>query len=641
MEARLLSEDQKDDKQIQMKRLHSTNGEEERPHMSTSRLSISTSMDSTDQHSDEFSISINEMIHMATARDAGVENNSHETCCALLCHSCRKNKFKNKRMSPLQELILTPYEKLSGFGIIPVKAILHVFVCILATNVVIWHQQVDAKYYRRVSQTLCRDVMPDDIECLYHEHATGVPIYTVEEFLETYSGAIDGFSRHTRGRKRVDRSYPVTSDTHLKLEWSSIANFSHQQSGYPGSFTYEVRTETANVSSSNLFPLFVNSANMSDVLYRTRKIVLTGEFRNFMMEWNLGMCRQFEMRMVWDFTSRGFMILTLDVNLISECYPSEEQERLLFNIFIVLLLMLNAILFMLIVRSILRRVAILSSMKLSSLDDGTVEINYVKKRPSCSCCKGNLSGNSINLYVPMHFWTMLVGTACMIYTSAKAVSDHMLMLQTNSTDATIWALGILLLWLEVRRYLNYNVDAETFLLFKVLDKAAPKVLTFMFSCVPVILAYTVAGIVLFSSREELFRDLLTSFVTLFCLSNGDAMIDVFDQVYEARGWLGEIYLITWCMVVIYVIVNVFLVIIQRSYEEISLRHGHGHSDEAVGLVKAHHAEQKMTEDYTPLNEPNLSLQTKPTKKPITEAHKLNDLRKLVNKVMMHIAERDK
>ena len=48
--------------------------------------------------------------------------------------------------------------------------------------------------------------MPGDIDCLYHEHAKGVPIYTIEEF-SNHTMVPSMVFTNTNGRERVDRSF--------------------------------------------------------------------------------------------------------------------------------------------------------------------------------------------------------------------------------------------------------------------------------------------------------------------------------------------------------------------------------------------------------------------------------------------------
>ena len=57
-------------------------------------------------------------------------------------------------------------------------------------------------------------------------------------------------------------------------------------------------------------------------------------------------------------------------------------------------------------------------------------------------------------------------------------------------------------------------------------------------------------------------------VTLFSLLNGDSMLDIFVQLHspDFEGLVADLYLATFCCIFIYCAVNVFIIIIARSYE---------------------------------------------------------------------------
>ena len=110
-------------------------------------------------------------------------------------------------------------------------------------------------------------------------------------------------------------------------------------------------------------------------------------------------------------------------------------------------------------------------------------------------------------------------------------------------------------------------DNQTFLLFAVLEKAAPRVLYFLISILPVLLGYVLCGTIMFGGKLRLFETCSATLSTLFCIANGDSMVNIFEAVYWSDGWLGYVYLYSWCSLVIFVIVNIFLVIVQQTYED--------------------------------------------------------------------------
>ena len=70
---------------------------------------------------------------------------------------------------------------------------------------------------------------------------------------------------------------------------------------------------------------------------------------------------------------------------------------------------------------------------------------------------------------------------------------------------------------------------------------------------------------------RLFATCAQTLATLYSLANGDSIVPVLEAVSWADGWLGYIYLYTYISLVIFVIVNVFLVIVQQTYEDVVRR----------------------------------------------------------------------
>jgi hypothetical protein len=89
------------------------------------------------------------------------------------------------------------------------------------------------------------------------------------------------------------------------------------------------------------------------------------------------------------------------------------------------------------------------------------------------------------------------------------------------------------------------------------------------------LSFSAISFHIFEYAAFRFESLSQTLATLFCIANGDSMVNIFEAVYWSDGWVGYLYLYSWCSLVIFVIVNIFLVIVQQTYEDIA------HHDENV------------------------------------------------------------
>jgi hypothetical protein len=514
-------------------------------------------------------------------------------CCFLGDDACRCCE-RRRKMPPLHALVLTPYEKAYFYGVIPFRAILHVLLCLTATFLVSTYHSGDGLYYRRVNEALCTQVMPEGTDCRYgtdvmNDNVIGTLVYFQADFFATYSGAIRGFLAHESQHDGVDIFYKG-KDLAVDISWTAITSESFRLTNSDETASlqfFEIETETkryANVSDLSEGPFSNSKTTPQNDILRTRKIQLSGTFRNYRFDENDASCYVWRMTMVWDFRSRAAMKLSMGTDVVGRCNPGASRpfgrrQSLNLSVFLLSLgvLVLN-------IRSIVKRVVLISSLRIVvNESDGMPKVvprelgDHGFGCLSCRQCLRTVGKHGFT-FVPMHFWSLLLGNVFICWTTVEDNGDSNL--PTEAFATFVWALGLLLTWWEARRYLNFRGSSDTFLLFAVLEKAGPRVVRFMFSCLPAILAYTVAGVVLFSSRLRMFQDVGTSFATLFCIANGDSMMNIFEAAWFARGWLGYLYLFTWSSIVIFVIVNVFLVIVQQTYEELQ-GSDHGMAAEAA------------------------------------------------------------
>jgi len=74
--------------------------------------------------------------------------------------------------------------------------------------------------------------------------------------------------------------------------------------------------------------------------------------------------------------------------------------------------------------------------------------------------------------------------------------------------------------------------------------------------------------VLVQSEHDNFRDFNKCARTLFALVNGDSILDLYKEVCdESFSWgsciFGQVYLYTFCMLFIAIVLNVFIIIIEN------------------------------------------------------------------------------
>ena len=94
-------------------------------------------------------------------------------------------------------------------------------------------------------------------------------------------------------------------------------------------------------------------------------------------------------------------------------------------------------------------------------------------------------------------------------------------------------------------------------------KGLPVVTRFAVGGAPLLLGFACLGMALFSEVTDKFSSLENSLMTLFSVMNGDVILETSRELH--KGALGDIYLVCFVAVFIFVIMSVFISIIQDAY----------------------------------------------------------------------------
>ncbi|DAZ97857.1 TPA: hypothetical protein N0F65_003284, partial [Lagenidium giganteum] len=122
--------------------------------------------------------------------------------------------------------------------------------------------------------------------------------------------------------------------------------------------------------------------------------------------------------------------------------------------------------------------------------------------------------------------------------------------------------ALLLLWSCLVGYLEHNRKIYSIVL--TLRWGIPRVAQFLVGVSPIFIGYALFGTIYFGPRIQEFGSLGTSMVTLFAVMNGDVILDTFDALHHF-GWLGRIYLFSFISLFIYVVLNIFVAIVEEAF----------------------------------------------------------------------------
>jgi len=105
----------------------------------------------------------------------------------------------------------------------------------------------------------------------------------------------------------------------------------------------------------------------------------------------------------------------------------------------------------------------------------------------------------------------------------------------------------------------------------------PVVLRFLVGASPLMLGFAALGMSLFSEVSEKFDNLGNSMMTLFSVMNGDVLLETATEI-RLRGRIGDYYIIFFVSVATFIIMSIFISIVQDAYATAKL--------EALGVSAA-------------------------------------------------------
>ena len=203
---------------------------------------------------------------------------------------------------------------------------------------------------------------------------------------------------------------------------------------------------------------------------------------------------------------------------------------------------------------------------------------YVRKLLRKSSSRSNSNKSGINFYcnsikfINWYLITFLIGHVCILYRSCiDLYGSYSARLTEKFEEKAILSVGHFCLWFSAVRYGSH--DFELGLLLHVLNRALFVAGKFIIGTLPILIGYALIGFILFSNTSMFFESISKTFITLFGLACGDSVVDVFFDIQLENPYLGPFYLYTYVPIAIFVILNIFLVIVQQTYIEYRREYG--------------------------------------------------------------------
>ncbi|XP_037884726.1 polycystin-2 [Glossina fuscipes] len=143
----------------------------------------------------------------------------------------------------------------------------------------------------------------------------------------------------------------------------------------------------------------------------------------------------------------------------------------------------------------------------------------------------------------------------------------------NTIYIDAMGISVFLIWIKIFKFIGFN---KTMLQFSTtLGRCSKDLFGFAVMFFIVFLAYAQLGLLLFGASHPDFRDFGTSVITLMRMFLGDFE---YQLIEEANYFLGPIYFITYVLLVFFILLNMFLAIVNDTYAAVKLEITEGHTN---------------------------------------------------------------
>lgn len=158
-------------------------------------------------------------------------------------------------------------------------------------------------------------------------------------------------------------------------------------------------------------------------------------------------------------------------------------------------------------------------------------------------------------------WSILciIGNILQVFGSAISLFDTNNIL--TSTEILV-GFGCMLAFLNLGRYIEYSQNYAT--IYVTLRNSLPNVTRYLIGVSPIFLGYIFLGLCVFW-RSERFTDTSNVMMFLFSVAQGDSVYDSFKDLSGLHFFIGQIYLYSFCITFLVVVLNIFIAIIEEAY----------------------------------------------------------------------------
>ena len=469
--------------------------------------------------------------------------------------------YSNPAHIPYKDkMFLTPTEKYRIYGKFPVRMILDIFLVILTTIQIVMINGPTCAYTRAVERFLNQIFLQND-ESFDVEYPRFKYLYTMDQIINHVKQSRNDFfdlndvSIGNLTMEKPERSIKIP----VTINYLNNENNEEKE-----------LIEQYNMTKKDLW-IFNESYSKSEIkqkLLRIKSFLINYKVRTF-EPYNFGdyyECFVWNIEQLFSFEKRYHFAVSLNI-YYSSCtdYSNDGNVFIKGSYWIPSLIVLFSLIdFILTIRSIAINYQYYMNFKYR-YSKSVIEIKRENKPPKRKTKWELLRAKDKNNIISKANYLQAIGCLVQLFGGILTLYEGK---DVIIITKYIVGIGAALAYLMLAKYLKFYYQFQT--IFNTITKSIPNLIYYFIGTLPIFISFIIFAVANFPYSER-FYNFTRVILALFGMMNGDSILDIINDITQNSYFLGQIYIYSFNILFICVVINIFVSIIEEAFVNSKLK----------------------------------------------------------------------
>lgn len=469
--------------------------------------------------------------------------------------------YSNPAHIPYKDkMFLTPTEKYRIYGKFPVRMILDIFLVILTTIQIVMINGPTCAYTRAVERFLNQIFLQND-ESFDVEYPRFKYLYTMDQIINHVKQSRNDFfdlndvSIGNLTMEKPERSIKIP----VTINYLNNENNEEKE-----------LIEQYNMTKKDLW-IFNESYSKSEIkqkLLRIKSFLINYKVRTF-EPYNFGdyyECFVWNIEQLFSFEKRYHFAVSLNI-YYSSCtdYSNDGNVFIKGSYWIPSLIVLFSLIdFILTIRSIAINYQYYMNFKYR-YSKSVIEIKRENKPPKKKTKWELLRAKDKNNIISKANYLQATGCLVQLFGGILTLYEGK---DVIIITKYIVGIGAALSYLMLAKYLKFYYQFQT--IFNTITKSIPNLIYYFIGTLPIFISFIIFAVANFPYSER-FYNFTRVILALFGMMNGDSILDIINDITQNSYFLGQIYIYSFNILFICVVINIFVSIIEEAFVNSKLK----------------------------------------------------------------------